>query len=52
MPTVPVNDAGAVCFYEDSGVPHGFDNYLTIVALHGSSFHSGMSFQSDLTSYC
>ena len=52
MPTVPVNDAGAVCFYEDSGVPHGSDNYLTIVALHGSSFHSGTSFQSGLTSYC
>ena len=43
MPTLPVNDAGAVVYYEDSGVPNGSSDYTTIVMIHGFMFTSGTS---------
>ena len=43
MPTIPVNDEGAVLYYEDSGAPEGSANYTTIIILHGFLFHGGMS---------
>lgn len=39
MPTLPVNDSGAVIFYEDSGVPAGSSDYITIIIIHGLAFY-------------
>ncbi|KAI0089050.1 hypothetical protein BDY19DRAFT_122499 [Irpex rosettiformis] len=39
MPTIPVNDEGAVLYYEDSGAPQGAKDYSTIFLLHGFIFH-------------
>ena len=41
MPTAPVDDKGTVLYYEDTGVPNGLPYYLTIVLVHGLTFHSG-----------
>ena len=41
MPTVPVTQQGAVLYYEDSGVPGGSTDYVTIILIHGTCFHSG-----------
>ncbi|KAI0337254.1 hypothetical protein BDW22DRAFT_1364336 [Trametopsis cervina] len=41
MPQAPVDDAGAVLFYEDSGAPPNSTEYTTIVLVHGMIFHSG-----------
>lgn len=43
MPYAPVTDEGAVLYYEDSGTPAGLTDYVTIVAIHGTLFHSGTS---------
>ncbi|RPD62824.1 hypothetical protein L227DRAFT_562086 [Lentinus tigrinus ALCF2SS1-6] len=42
MPTAPVNEHGAVLYYEDSGVPGGSIDYVTIVLIHGTCFHSAV----------
>ncbi|RDX50214.1 hypothetical protein OH76DRAFT_463824 [Lentinus brumalis] len=42
MPTAPVNQDGAVLYYEESGVPNGSTDYVTIVLIHGTCFHSGI----------
>ncbi|KAJ3553765.1 hypothetical protein NM688_g3444 [Phlebia brevispora] len=39
MPVVPVNKAGALVYYEDSGVPNSSGDYLTLVIVHGFMFH-------------
>ena len=41
MPILPVNDEGAVLYYEDSGAPPGSRDYHTIFLIHGFIFHSG-----------
>ena len=43
MPTIPVNDEGAVLFYEDSGAPQATEHYATLFILHGFMFHGGTS---------
>ncbi|OJT12824.1 hypothetical protein TRAPUB_10659 [Trametes pubescens] len=43
MPTAPVDDKGTVLYYEDSGAPPGSTNYITVVLIHGTCFHSGTS---------
>lgn len=43
MPTAPVNDIEAVVYYEDTGAPDDRDSYLTIVLVHGLTFHGGKS---------
>jgi hypothetical protein len=42
MPSIVVNDEGAVLSYEDSGAPAGKTDYSTVVILHGLVFHAGM----------
>ncbi|KAI0669171.1 alpha/beta-hydrolase [Trametes maxima] len=42
MPTTPVDDKGSVLYYEDSGVPTGSSDYITIVLVHGTCFHSAI----------
>ncbi|KAI0695747.1 Alpha/Beta hydrolase protein [Cerioporus squamosus] len=42
MPTAPVNEHGAVLYYEDSGFPCGVSSYVTIVLIHGTCFHSAI----------
>lgn len=41
MPTAPVNDTGAVVYYEDSGAPGNIPIYVTFVIIHGLAFHGG-----------
>lgn len=41
MPTIPVNDDGAVLYYEDSGPPEGVTDYTTVIILHGFVYHGG-----------
>lgn len=41
MPILPVNDDGALLYYEDSGAPPGSRDYHTIFLIHGFIFHSG-----------
>ncbi|EKM49786.1 uncharacterized protein PHACADRAFT_179168 [Phanerochaete carnosa HHB-10118-sp] len=41
MPTAPVDDKGTVFYYEDTGAPNGLSDYLTVVLVHGLTFHSG-----------
>ena len=41
MPTAPVDDKGSVLYYEDSGAPAGSTDYVTLVLIHGTGFHSG-----------
>lgn len=43
MPTIQVDDAGHVLYYEDTGPVAGSKVYTTIVLFHGLIFHSGMS---------
>lgn len=43
MPEIPVNDKGAVLYYEDTGAPDGSSDYLTIVLAHGLTFYGGES---------
>jgi hypothetical protein len=38
MPQVPVNDK-VVLYYEDTGAPVGSSDYITIILVHGLSFH-------------
>jgi hypothetical protein len=45
MPTLPVNNNGAVLYYEDSGAPSGKTEYSTIVIFHGLVFHGCTSSQ-------
>lgn len=40
MPEAPVSD-GTVLYYEDTGVPEESSDYLTIILIHGLSFHGG-----------
>ncbi|KAH8096633.1 hypothetical protein BXZ70DRAFT_327424 [Cristinia sonorae] len=44
MPSIPVNDDGAVLYYEDSGVPPNLAtaSYTTLVILHGGFFNCGI----------
>ncbi|KAH9851679.1 alpha/beta-hydrolase [Lenzites betulinus] len=42
MPTAPVDDKGTVLYYEDSGVPEGSNDYITVVLIHGTCFHSAV----------
>ncbi|KAI0775346.1 hypothetical protein BC629DRAFT_1290877 [Irpex lacteus] len=39
MPTIPVNDDGAVLYYEDSGAPGDAQYYPTLFVLHGFIYH-------------
>ena len=41
MPTAPVDQHGSVLYYEDSGVPGTSTDYVTVVLIHGTCFHSG-----------
>lgn len=41
MPTIPVNDDGAVLYYEDSGAPGDAPYYPTVFVLHGFIYHGG-----------
>lgn len=43
MPIAPVDDKGTVLYYEDSGAPTGSTDYITVVLIHGTCFHSGTS---------
>ena len=40
MPTAPVDDAGNVLYYEDTGPVDG-QAYTTVVLFHGLIFHGG-----------
>ncbi|KAI1783088.1 hypothetical protein LXA43DRAFT_1048049 [Ganoderma leucocontextum] len=40
MPTAPVDSLGSVLYYEDSGVPNVSTDYVTLVMVHGTCFHS------------
>ncbi|PIL22932.1 hypothetical protein GSI_15628 [Ganoderma sinense ZZ0214-1] len=40
MPTAPVDQHGSVLYYEDSGVPGTSTDYVTLVLVHGTCFHS------------
>ncbi|KAI0700599.1 alpha/beta-hydrolase [Cytidiella melzeri] len=42
MPIIPVNEGGAVLYYEDSGAPPGSKDYHTIFLIHGFIFHSAI----------
>ncbi|KAJ8462240.1 hypothetical protein ONZ51_g11023 [Trametes cubensis] len=42
MPTAPVDDKGSVLYYEDSGAPAGSTDYVTLVLVHGTGFHSAV----------
>ncbi|KAI0366634.1 alpha/beta-hydrolase [Pilatotrama ljubarskyi] len=42
MPTAPVDHRGSVLFYEDSGAPPGSTDYITLVLVHGTCFHSAV----------
>ncbi|KAI0826820.1 alpha/beta-hydrolase [Trametes gibbosa] len=42
MPTAPVDDRGTVLYYEDSGAPDGSSDYVTVVLIHGTCFHSAV----------
>ncbi|KAJ3553764.1 hypothetical protein NM688_g3445 [Phlebia brevispora] len=39
MPSAPVNSDGALMYYEDSGVPPGSEDYVTVVLIHGLVLH-------------
>lgn len=41
MPTLPIDDAGNVLYFEDSGPPPNASIYTTIVLIHGLIFHGG-----------
>ena len=41
MPTAPVDNYGTVLYFEDSGPPPGSTDYVTLVLVHGTCFHSG-----------
>ena len=41
MPFAPVNEDGAVMYYEDSGLPSDSATYTTIVLIHGLGLHGG-----------
>lgn len=41
MPIAPVNDDGAVLYYEDTGAPSQSTDYTTLALVHGLIFHSG-----------
>ncbi|EJF56674.1 hypothetical protein DICSQDRAFT_183714 [Dichomitus squalens LYAD-421 SS1] len=40
MPTAPVDTRGSVLYFEDSGVPNGSTDYITLFMIHGTCFHS------------
>ncbi|KAL1950823.1 hypothetical protein VTO73DRAFT_5947 [Trametes versicolor] len=42
MPIAPVDDNGTVLYYEDSGAPAGSTDYITVVLIHGTCFHSAV----------
>ncbi|KAJ3008093.1 hypothetical protein NUW54_g3292 [Trametes sanguinea] len=42
MPVGPVDDQGTVLYYEDSGIPSKSANYVTLVLIHGTCFHSAV----------
>ncbi|KAI0647699.1 alpha/beta-hydrolase [Trametes meyenii] len=42
MPTLPVDSKGSVLYYEDSGVPVGSPDYVTVVLVHGTCFHGAI----------
>ncbi|KAI0820433.1 alpha/beta-hydrolase [Trametes gibbosa] len=42
MPTAPVDDKGNILYYEDSGPPVGSTNYITLILVHGTCFHSAI----------
>ncbi|KAI0632495.1 Alpha/Beta hydrolase protein [Trametes polyzona] len=42
MPTAPVDDKGTVLYYEDTGAPSGSSDYITLVLIHGTCFHSAI----------
>ncbi|EIW51541.1 alpha/beta-hydrolase [Trametes versicolor FP-101664 SS1] len=42
MPTAPVDDNGTVLYFEDSGAPPGSTDYVTLVLVHGTCFHSAV----------
>ncbi|KAJ3477156.1 hypothetical protein NLI96_g10658 [Meripilus lineatus] len=39
MPTAPVDEAGTVLYYEDSGPPSGGGAYTTLIIIHGAYFN-------------
>ncbi|OCH91803.1 hypothetical protein OBBRIDRAFT_506278 [Obba rivulosa] len=41
MPLAPVDDKGTYLLYQDSGAPADSTSYVTLVAFHGTVFHSG-----------
>lgn len=43
MPQAPVNDK-TVLYYEDTGAPAGSSDYITIILIHGLTFHGGKLF--------
>ncbi|KAI0340788.1 alpha/beta-hydrolase [Trametopsis cervina] len=42
MPIIPVNEDGAVLYYEDSGTPLNSKDYHTVFLIHGFIFHSAI----------
>ncbi|CDO70848.1 hypothetical protein BN946_scf184801.g41 [Trametes cinnabarina] len=42
MPTGPVDDEGTALYYEDSGAPAESTDYVTVVLIHGTCFHSAV----------
>ncbi|KAI0092160.1 Alpha/Beta hydrolase protein [Irpex rosettiformis] len=42
MSILPVNEDGAVLYYEDSGAPPGSKDYHTVFLIHGFIFHSAI----------
>ncbi|KAI0326884.1 alpha/beta-hydrolase [Cubamyces sp. BRFM 1775] len=42
MPTAPIDDKGSVLYFEDSGAPAGSADYVTLVLIHGTGFHSAV----------
>lgn len=41
MPFAPIDDKGTNIYYEDSGVPSGTIDYVTIVIIHGLIINEG-----------
>lgn len=41
MPFAPVNEDGAVMYYDDSGIPDDSATYTTVILVHGLVFHGG-----------
>jgi len=42
MPVGPADNQGTVLYYDDSGVPGGSVDYVTIILVHGAVYHSAI----------